>query len=287
MRLVRQSLIRASIVIASVIASLAIATSACAPDADLEGRSCPCADGYRCCDPAGVCIADDATCTGGTIASAVTVSRMCSEPHGPALPPPLTAASLVHFLARRWFNCAIDQKAPSTAIAAHDGIELSSGTWTFLRATADGYEPSTDPADQGTYQVWNDRLNQLVEPTDTTPGYNLHIVLVRGSIVLSLFFDFERVPLRFRSVNGGELWFAGEGHETGDGADLAGDEGTSCVADHASCKPGKKCVSVISAELCEQPAMNLPQGAGCDPMGVRACAPPLVCLGTKQCGTAP
>lgn len=193
---------------------------------------------------------------------------------------------MVHFLARRWFNCGMDRSAPATALAAQDGIEFSSGTWTFLRRAGGGYERSTDPADQGTYQVSNDRIDQLVDPTDTTPGYNLHIRFVHGDIVLSLFFDFEHGPLRFRTVNGGELWFVGEGGETGDGNDLVGDEGTSCVADHASCKPGKTCVSVISAELCEQPVTNLPAGAGCDPSGVRACAPPLTCLGTKQCGMA-
>ena len=263
------------------------ASPACAPSAELEGRPCPCADGYRCCDPAGICIAENATCAAGAITSADTVARICAEPHGSPLPPPRTAVSLVQFLARRWFTCAVDRTAPSTAIVAHEGIEFAADeTWAFLRPTASGYERSPDPADQGTYKPFNDRLGVLVDPTDTTPGHDLHIQWVHGAIVLNLFFDFEQGPLRLRTINGSELWFAGEGGDAGgDGRGLIGDEGTSCEADHASCKPGKTCVSVVSAELCEQPAANLGEGVGCDQMGVRTCASPLKCLDkTKQCG---
>ena len=263
--------------------ALIAAAPGCAPQADLEGRPCPCADGYRCCEPAGVCVAEGAACGGGVIASAETVARICGEDHGPGLAPPLTAAALVRFLARRWFTCGVDRGAPSTAIVAHEGIEFTAdGSWGFLRPTAAGYERSPLPDDQGTYQVVNDRLNAPVKPTDTTPGRVLDMRWRHGDIVLTLLFDFERRPLRFRTVDGGELWFAGEGS---DGDDLVGEEGTSCVGDHGVCKAGKTCVSVVSAELCESPATNLVEGEGCDQIGVRTCAPPLTCIdGTKQCG---
>ena len=278
----RQPPLRASFVIACVCAALAFVIPACAPRSDLEGRPCPCADGYRCCEPAGVCIAESATCAAAPITSAATVTRICAEPQGPALGPPRTAAALGRYLARRWFGCRVDPSAPPGALVAHQGIEFSlDETWSFLRLTATGYERSTDPADRGTYKVWNDRLNQLVTPTDTTPGHDLHIRWVHGDIVLNLFFDFERGPLRFRTVNGAELSFSGEG---GDGSDLAGDEGTSCESDHGICKPGKTCASVVSTELCAAPAANLGVGEGCDKVGVRTCAPPLVCNdGKKQC----
>jgi hypothetical protein len=285
------SALRASVVVAAyVTVALLAATPACAPRNDLEGRPCPCAEGYRCCDPAGICVANASVCAGGAITSADTVARICAEPHGPALGAPRTAAAFTRFLARRWFGCHVNPAAPPTAIDAHEGIEFADDeTWTFLRSTTAGYVRSTDPTDRGTYQIWNDRLSQLVKPTDTTPGHDLHVRFVHGAFVLNLFFEFEHGPLRFQTVNGAVLFYVGEGaDESGDGSDLLGSEGTACESDHAICAPGKKCVSVVSAELCEQPAANLAAGEGCDPNGVRTCAPPLVCNGaTKQCAATP
>jgi hypothetical protein len=286
----RHSLLRASVVVTSVSAALALGAPACAQDAALEGRPCPCADGYRCCDPAGVCIANGAACAGNPITSADTVARICAEPHGLTLGPPRTAAAFSRFLARRWFGCHVNPAASPMALDAHEGIELGlDGTWTFLRSTVAGYERSTDTADSGTYQIFNDRLGVPVKPTDTTPGHDLKVRFVHAGLVLNLFFDFEHGPLRFQTVNGAVLFYVGEGaNDSGDGSDLVGSEGTACESDHGICAPGKQCVSVISAELCEQPAANLPEGEGCDPNGVRACAPPLLCSGAKkQCGTTP
>lgn len=278
------SSLRASLVAATCVSlALIAAAPGCAPQADLEGRPCPCADGYRCCEPAGVCVAEGAACGGGVIASAETVARICGEDHGPVLGPPFTAAALGRLLARRWLLCAVDRAAPRTAIVAHDGIEFSlDGTWGFLRTTPAGYDRSADAGDQGTYQIWNDRLMGTVSPTDTTPAPGLHIEWRNGSVVLNLYFDFEFGPLRLRTVNGGVLWFVGDGS---DGTDLVGSEGTSCEADHSICQSGRTCVSEVSAELCARPAANLPRGEGCDQHMVRTCAPPLVCLDVKkQCG---
>ena len=139
--LVRQPPLRASFVIACVCAALAFVIPACAPRSDLEGRPCPCADGYRCCEPAGVCIAESATCAAAPITSAETVTRICAQPQGPALGPPRTAAALGRYLARRWFGCRVDPSAPPGALVAHEGIEFAlDETWSFLRPTATGYE---------------------------------------------------------------------------------------------------------------------------------------------------
>ena len=72
-----------------------------------------------------------------------------------------------------------------------------------------------------------------------------------------------------------------------DGSDLAGDDGTSCESDHGICKSGKTCAGVVSTELCAAPVANLGAGEGCDKVGVRTCAPPLVCNdGKKPCTPA-
>ena len=275
-------LVSRSIVIACGTLALALATADCAGKTTLDGRACPCADGYRCCATADVCVGAGDVCPAATIASAATIQRVCSADHGPVLGPPRTASAFAHLLARRWFACFYDPGSVSSLVA-HEGIEFGSdGTWGFLRPTANGYERSTAPADTGTYRVWNDTLTSLVPSTDMTQGHDLHLFWTESRGPLTLYFDFEYAPLRFRTTNGIELWFVGDG---GDGTDLIGDEGTSCEADHTICKPGSSCVSEHNAEMCSRPATNLPVGAGCDNRMVRTCMPQLVCRSdTRQCG---
>lgn len=75
--------------------------------------------------------------------------------------------------------------------------------------------------------------------------------------MLNLFFEFERGPLRFSTINGAELWFTGD---AGDDRDLVGDEGTACESDHFLCKPGKTCTSVVSASFARLPRRTSAQG---------------------------
>jgi hypothetical protein len=276
--------VRRSIVVACVSAALLIASADCAPRASIEGRPCPCADGYRCCGPADVCVGAAEACPASVIASAATVAKICAVDHGPALGPPRTAAAFSRFLGRRWFPCRFDVRSPSSLVA-HEGIEFGGdGTWSFLRSTESGYERMTTAADRGTYEVWNDTLTAPVKWSDTTPGHDLHLVWTESKGALTLYFDFEHTPLRFRTTNGIELWFVAEG---GDGTELIGDEGASCESDHSICKPGSNCVSERNAEMCARPATDLPAGEGCDNRGTRTCAPELVCRSdTRQCGIA-
>ena len=275
--------LRSSIVVACASIALVVASADCAARTTIDGRPCPCTDGYRCCATADRCIADGDACPAGVISSAAAIKRVCSADHGPALGPPRTAAAFAHFLARRWFACRYEPGSKSSLVS-HEGIELGSdGTWGFLSPTANGYERSTAPADIGTYQVWNDTLTFLVPPTDTTQGHDLHLFWTESRGPLTLYFDFEYAPLRFRTTNGIELWFVAEG---GDGTDLIGDEGASCESDHTICKPGSNCVSEHNAEMCSRPVSNLPVGEGCDNRGTRTCMPQLVCRSdTRQCAT--
>ena len=274
-----------SIALACVSLALVLASASCAAETAIDGRPCPCADGYRCCATADVCVANGAACPAATISSAATIQRVCSAEHGPALGAPRTASAFAHFLARRWFACRYEPGSVASLVS-HEGIELGSdGTWAFLRATANGYERSTDKADVGTYEVWNDTLTATVKSTDTTQGHDLHLVWTEARGPLTLYFDFEYGPLRFRTTNGVELWFVAEG---GDGSDLIGEEGASCEEDHTVCKPGSNCVSEHNAEMCSRPVSNLPVGQGCDNRGTRTCMPQLVCRSdTRQCATAP
>ncbi len=281
MRLTKRLVSRA-IVVASATFVLALATADCAGKTSLEGRSCPCADGYRCCATADVCLPAGEACPSATISTAADIQRVCSQAHGPVLGPPRTASAFASFLARRWFACLYDPSSVSSLVS-HEGIEFGSdGTWGFLRRTANDYERSTAPADTGTYQVWNDTLLGFVPANDMTQGHDLYLSWTESRGPLTLYFDFEYAPLRFRTTNGIELWFVAEG---GDGSDLIGTEGTSCESDHMICKPGSACVSEHNAEMCSKPATNLPVGAGCDNRGVRTCMPQLECRSdTRQCG---
>ncbi len=278
-------LFRRSIVVACVSAALLAASADCAQRASIDGRPCPCADGYRCCGPADVCVGAGEACPSSTITSAATVAKICTVDHGPTLGAPRTAAAFGRFLARRWFACRFDVRSPSSLVA-HEGIEFSTdGTWSFLRSTESDYERMTTAGDRGTYEVWNDTLTATVKSSDTTPGHDLHLVWTESKGALTLYFDFEHSPLRFRTTNGIELWFVAEG---GDGTELIGDEGASCESDHSLCKPGSNCVSERNAEMCARPATDLPAGEGCDRRGTRTCAPDLVCRSddTRQCAIA-
>ncbi len=276
---------RRSLALACASGVLLVASGACGQQAVIDGRPCPCTDGYRCCETANVCIANGDACPARTISSAATVERVCAAGHGPTLGPPRTAAAFGRLLARRWFACRYDPSSPSSLVT-HVGIEFdTTGTWAFLHEAANGYERGTTASESGTYQVWSDTLTALVPSTDTTPGHDLHLFWTESKGALTLYFDFEYAPLRFRTTNGIELWFVAEG---GDGTDIIGSDGTSCESDHSLCKPGSKCVSERNAEMCTVPATNLPVGAGCDNRGGRTCMPQLICrTDTRQCGPAP
>jgi hypothetical protein len=250
----------------------------CAEQASIEGRPCPCADGFRCCAAADVCVAAGAACPVGFVASRASIERVCAGEHGPALDDARTAASFARFLARRWFVCNYDARSVS-GLVSHEGIEFTTaGTWSYLRATPAGYERGDET---GTYRVYNDTLKTTVAATDTTPGHDLHIEWTNAGGPLDLYMHFEHSPLRFRTNNGIELWFVADGS---DGSELIGDEGVSCESDHTRCKPGSNCVSELNAEMCARPVSNLGAGEGCDRTGTRTCAPPLACLATRQCG---
>jgi hypothetical protein len=276
---------RSSIAVACASLALVAASADCAGRTTIDGRTCPCTDGYRCCDTVDLCVANGDACPSGVISSAATIQRVCSADHGPALGPPRTAEAFGHFLARRWFACRYEPGSVSSLVS-HEGIEFGAdGTWGFLRPMAAGYERSTAPADIGTYQVWNDTLLFVVPTTDTTQGHDLRLTWtetkggVQGS--LTLYFEFEYSPLRFKTTNGIELWFVAEG---GDGTELIGVEGPSCESDHTLCQPGSNCVSEHNAEMCSRPVSNLPIGQGCDNRMTRTCMPQLICSSeTRRC----
>jgi hypothetical protein len=283
---------RSSTLLACVVLGLVVAGAHCAPRAAIEGRSCPCADGYECCAAADVCVAAGTKCplgptggVGGVAATPETVARVCNAEHGPALAPPRTAAAFGRFLGRRWYICGYDPSSVS-GLVAHEGIELTvDGKWYFLRWNGREYERTSTPGEvtSGSYLIHNDTLNMFVEATDTTPGYDLYVQWsFKGP--LDLHIELETSPLRFQTPNGILLHFVALDE---DGTSLIGAEGASCEPGNSRCQPGLKCISEKNSERCVRPGpVGLDQG--CDrAAGGASCTPPYTCLDTRRCGTAP
>jgi hypothetical protein len=271
----------------AALVGLLVATAlvvACGGHVALEGRSCPCLDGWVCCAASNVCaLPSDAgkTCSSGIAPTAKNIQTLCAA-SGATLGPPSTAAALTALLARPWYACTPDPTSVS-GLVAHDGLQFTDdGHWFFLKRTGDAFACETEPDATGTFEMANSHFSgdaHFVPPTDTTFDRQILLEwLYKGRLELAT--DFQEAPLRFHTWNGIHLWFVAL---DGDGRSLEGAEGMACDGTNAVCQRPGTCVSENNSGICSAPAV-VGRGEGCDHKPVRACAQGLTCLDTRRCG---
>jgi hypothetical protein len=280
------------LVLLVVFALLGVATSQCGGNVTMDGRPCPCAEGYLCCAenvcvaPGGACPRDGAGGSGLQVTPA-TIHALCTAARGAVIPPPRTAAAMTRVVARRWYVCGHDP-ASWSPLLVRAGIEFKpDGSWTFIdRRSDDTYTVAA--VSDGTWGIYHDTLNRVVGPGDTTPGYAPYVRWFDDALegfhggALDLRMDFERSPFRFRTEKGIDTWFVALDES---GAELEGTEGMACPEGGPPCRDGARCIYERNARSCSKPAV-VGLGEGCDRSETRTCAAGLYCLESRRCGEA-